>query len=112
TMYLQEDAVYSVLQDIAATAPGSGIIFDYAISRREMSLLGRLMVVVVNRRLRRVNEPWITFISPETLAPKLPSFRFRDLRDLGSHDLNAKYFSGRRDRLHVGPVGRVMIASV
>jgi O-methyltransferase involved in polyketide biosynthesis len=39
TMYLQEDAVYSVLRAIAATAPGSGVIFDYALSRSEMSLL-------------------------------------------------------------------------
>jgi O-methyltransferase involved in polyketide biosynthesis len=64
TMYLQEDAVYAVLRDIAGMPSGSGIIFDYAVSKSEMSLLGRLMVAVVNRRLKRISEPWSRFFHP------------------------------------------------
>jgi methyltransferase (TIGR00027 family) len=112
TMYLPEDAVYSVLQTIAAEPPGSGVIFDYTVSKNEMSLLGRLMVAVVNRRLRRINEPWVTFLSPEILASKLRSFGFHDVRDWSAGELNARYLSGRTDSLRVGPVGRLMIASV
>jgi methyltransferase (TIGR00027 family) len=112
TMYLQEDAVYAVLRDIAGMPPASGIIFDYAVSKSEMSLLGRLMVAVVNRRLKRVSEPWVTFLSPEMLAAKLRSLGFHEIRDLGSDELNARYLSGRTDSLRTGPVGRLMIASV
>jgi methyltransferase (TIGR00027 family) len=112
TMYLQEDAVYAVLQDIAGMPPASGIIFDYAVSKSEMSLLGRLMVAVVNRRLKRISEPWVTFLSPEMLAAKLRSLGFHEIRDLGSDELNARYLSGRTDSLRTGPVGRLMIASV
>jgi O-methyltransferase involved in polyketide biosynthesis len=109
---LQEEAVYSLLRDIVATAQGSGIIFDYAISRKAMSLLGRLMVAVVNRRLKRVREPWVTFLSPQTLTANLRSLGFREIRDLGADEMNARYLSGRTDSLKMGPVGRVMIASV
>jgi methyltransferase (TIGR00027 family) len=112
TMYLQEDAVYAVLRDIAGMPSGSGIIFDYAVSKSEMSLLGRLMVAVVNRRLKRISEPWVTFLSPEALAAKLRSLGFHEIRDLGSDELNARYLSGRTDSLRVGPVGRLMIGSV
>ena len=112
TMYLPEDAVYAMLRDVAAMPPSSGIIFDYTVSRSEMSLLARLMVLMVNRRLRRINEPWITFLSSAALAAKLRSLGFREVRDLGAQDLNARYFSGRHDRLRVGDVGRVMVASV
>ena len=112
TMYLPEDAVYAMLRDVAAMATSSGIIFDYAVSKSEMSLFARLMVAIVNRRLRRINEPWVTFLSPATLAAKLRSLGFHAIRDLSAQDLNAQYFSGRSDRLRIGGVGRVMIASV
>jgi methyltransferase (TIGR00027 family) len=112
TMYLPEDAVYAMLRDVAAMAASSGIIFDYTVARSEMSLLARLMVLIVNRRLRRINEPWITFLSPAALAARLRSLGFGDVRDLSAQNLNTRYFSGRSDRLRVSDVGRVMIASV
>lgn len=112
TMYLQEDAVYSMLRDIAAMPARSGVIFDYAVSKQEMSLLSRLAVAVVNRRLRRIGEPWVTFLAPLTLAANLKSIGFHDIRDLSADELNARFFSGRADGLGVSPVGRVMIASV
>jgi methyltransferase (TIGR00027 family) len=112
TMYLQEEAVYSVLRDIATMPPASGVIFDYALSRKEMSLRSRLAVAIVNRRLKRIGEPWITFLAPAALAANLRSFGFHDVRDLGSAELNMRFFSGRTDRQRVNPGGRMMIASV
>jgi methyltransferase (TIGR00027 family) len=112
TMYLQEDAVYAMLRDIASMPSGSGVIFDYAVSKREMSLLSRLAVEVVNRRLKRIGEPWVTFLDPATLAARLASLGFHDIRDFGAEELNARFFTGRTDSLRISPVGRVMIASV
>jgi hypothetical protein len=66
-------------------------------------------VAIVNRRLKRIGEPWITFFVPETLEENLRSLGYHDVRDLGSDELNARYFSGRTDHLRVSPVGRVMI---
>jgi methyltransferase (TIGR00027 family) len=112
TMYLQDDVVYSVLRTIAALPPASGVVFDYALVRSEMSLMGRLAVWIINRRLSRIGEPWITFFSPAALTAKLRSLGFHDLRNLGPRDLNAAYFSGRSDGLRVSSVAHVMIASV
>ena len=112
TMYLPEDVVYSVLQSIAAMPAGSGVTFDYALARKEMSLLARLAVWSVNRRLQRIGEPWITFFTPTQLAAKLTALGFHHVRDLDPRALNATYFSGRTDGLRVSSVGHVMIASV
>jgi methyltransferase (TIGR00027 family) len=112
TMYLREDVVYSVLQSIAAMPPASGVTFDYALARKEMSLLARLAVWSVNRRLQRIGEPWITFFTPTRLATKLQTLGFHDVRDLDARQLNATYFSSRTDGLRVSSVGHVMIASV
>jgi methyltransferase (TIGR00027 family) len=112
TMYLQEDVVYSVLRAIAALPSASGVTFDYALARNEMSLLTRLAVAVVNRRLKRIGEPWITFFTPGPLAARLKAFGFHDIRDMGPDDLNATYFSGRTDGLRVSSVAHVLVASV
>jgi methyltransferase (TIGR00027 family) len=112
TMYLPEAAVYSMLSDIAGMPGRSGVIFDYAVSKQEMSLLSRLAVGVVNRRLKRIGEPWVTFLESATLTARLASLGFSDIRDLSADELNARFFTGRRDGLRVSPVGRVMIASV
>jgi methyltransferase (TIGR00027 family) len=112
TMYLQEDVVYSVLRDVALMPPGSGVIFDYALSGSRMTLLSRLAVKLVNRRLKRIGEPWITFFLPELLESRLRACGFRDIRDYSGGELNARYFSARTDRVRVSPAGRVMIASV
>lgn len=112
TMYLQEDAVYSMLRDIAAMPAGTGVIFDYAVSKQEMSLFSRLAVGIVNRRLKQIGEPWVTFLAPDTLTANLKSLGFQDVRDFGARELNARFFSGRTDGLRISPVGRLMIASV
>jgi methyltransferase (TIGR00027 family) len=112
TMYLQEDSVYSMLRDIAGMPAGSGVIFDYAVSKEEMTLLSRLAVGVVNRRLKRIGEPWVTFLAPATLSARLASLGFHDIRDLSAEKLNSRFFGDRSGGLRVSPVGRVMIASV
>ena len=112
TMYLPEETVFAVLRAIAALPPASGVVFDYAIAKSEMSLLGRMAVAAVNQRLKQIGEPWITFFSPGALAGHLNALGFQRIRDLGSKELNAQYFSDRTDGLRVSSVAHVMIASV
>ena len=110
TMYLQEDVVYGVLRDIAALPPSSGVTFDYALSRSQISWPARFVVWMVNRRLRRIGEPWVTFFDPAVLIPELRALGFHEVRDLDADQLNAAYFKGRADGLRVSPVGHVLTA--
>ena len=112
TMYLQEDAVYAVLRDIAAQPSASGVTFDYAIAKSEMRLGTRLAVAAVNQRLKLIGEPWITFFTPAALVAKLVALGFHDVSDLASAELNMRYFGGRTDGLRVSSVAHVLTASV
>jgi methyltransferase (TIGR00027 family) len=112
TMYVQEDAVYAVLRDIAALPPSSGVTFDYALSRSQISWPARFVVWIVNRRLQRIGEPWVTFFDPAVLIPRLRALGFHEVRDLDADQLNAAYFKGRADGLRVSPVGHVVTALV
>jgi methyltransferase (TIGR00027 family) len=112
TMYLPEETLFAVLRAIAALPPASGVVFDYAIAKNEMTLLVRMAVAAVNQRLKQIGEPWVTFFSPGALAEHLNALGFQRIRNLGSEELNAEYFSGRTDGLRVSSVAHVMIASV
>src|SRR6476646_6929328 len=112
TMYLPEETVFAVLRAIAALPPASGVVFDYAIAKSEMSLLGRMAVAAVNQRLKQIGEPWVTFFSPGALATHLNALGFQRTRDLDPKELNARYFSVRTDRLRLSSFAHVMTASV
>ena len=112
TMYLSEAAVYSVLEAIAGLPPPSGVVFDYAVAGSELNLVTRMVVAIVNRRLTREGEPWVTFFTPRALAAALKTLGFHRVRDWGPEELNATYFSGRTDGLQVSAAARVVAASV
>jgi methyltransferase (TIGR00027 family) len=110
TMYLTRTAIASTLSYVASLPRGSGIVFDYAVPPASLSLLRRLVVGAVMRAVAAAGEPWKTFFEPATLAAELAALGFRELEDLGSEELNARFFRGRSDRLRVGGLGRVMCA--
>jgi methyltransferase (TIGR00027 family) len=111
TMYLVEDTVWSVLRTIASLPPGSGVVFDYALSPSLLGPLERVVLAGFRKRVARAGEPWTTFFAPAALESALHGFGFRDVRDLGPGEINAIYFSGRHDGLTVGSLAHLMRAS-
>jgi methyltransferase (TIGR00027 family) len=106
SMYLTRAAVTRTLGYIAALPRGSGIVFDYAVALPAPSFLRRLLM----RRVAAVGEPWKTFFDPQSLSAELRTLGFVHTEDLGPDELNARFFSGRRDKLRVGGLARVMSA--
>jgi len=112
SMYLSREAVMSTLGYIASLPAGSGIVFDYAIPPARLSLVRRLLVATVQRRVAALGEPWTTFFDPHGLAAELAALGFRQLEDLGADELNARFFRERSDGLRVGGLGRIMCAGL
>jgi methyltransferase (TIGR00027 family) len=113
TMYLTEDAIAPTFEFIASTPRGGGLVFDYAVPRSSLSLVSRLALDVMSRRVAAAGEPFRTFFDPPELGARLARIGFRTIEDLGPDELNARYFHGRADRLRVsGHLGRVMSAQV
>jgi hypothetical protein len=58
-------------------------------------------------------EPFRTFFDPYALSEKLTTIGFHSVESLGAEEINARYFTGRKDELRVsGNVGRLMKAQV
>lgn len=113
TMYLTEDAIAPTLEFVASTPRGGGLAFDYAVPRSSLSLVSRLALDVMSRRVAAAGEPFRTSFDPQELCARLARIGLRAIEDLGADELNARYFQGRTDRLRVsGHLGRLISAEV
>ena len=110
TMYLEKDAVLDTLRFIASLAPGSGVVFDYAVSPTLLSPAERSSIEFVAARAAEHGERWKTYSDPGSMGETLRSLAFSEVEDLGSDELNDRYFSARTDGLRKSRVSRLVCA--
>lgn len=112
TMYLAADAVLGQLRYIASLAPGSAVVFDYAVDPDLLSLAERAGLEALSGRTAGHGEEWKTFFAPEPFAATLRTLGFSRVDDLGAAELNARYLAGRTDGLRKSGVTRIICATV
>ena len=110
SMYLTRAAIGATLGYVAGLPRGSGIVFDYAVPPAGLSPVRRLVVHALLKRVAAAGEPWKTFFEPRALVAELRALGFTELEDLGTEELNARFFGERSDGLRTGALGRVMCA--
>jgi methyltransferase (TIGR00027 family) len=111
TPYLTDRAFTETISFIASMPAGSGVVFDYAVPRASLKFLERLAFDNISARVKAAGEPFQLFFDAKQLADHLHQMGFTHLEDLGIEELNARYFSGRADKLRVrGGLGRVISA--
>ena len=107
--YLTLEAFRTTLSFIAAQPPGSGVVFDYGQPRAALPLLERLAHDSLADRVQQAGEPFQLFFTPPQAAAELAAFR--SIEDLGTPEINARYFANRTDQLKVrGSAGRLLSA--
>jgi methyltransferase (TIGR00027 family) len=111
TMYLDNEIVYGTLRAIREMNAANGVVFDYAVPRETLGLVGRLALDAVSRRVKKAGEPFRGFFAPAELVAKMREMGYSHIEDLGSAEIDARYFSGRTDKLRSGSqIGRLMSA--
>lgn len=107
--YLTQPAFRSTLSFIASLKPGSGIVMDYGQPRSALPHLEQLAHDSLASRVQLAGEPFQLFFTPAEMAAELAGFH--DIEDLGSPELNARYFANRSDNLKLlGSGGRIVSA--
>jgi O-methyltransferase involved in polyketide biosynthesis len=66
---------------------------------------------VLAARVAAAGEPFRGFFEPGVLIAAVREIGFREVRDLGPEELNASFFSTRKDGLRVGSAGHILIAA-
>jgi methyltransferase (TIGR00027 family) len=107
--YLTRDAFRATLAFISAQPPGSGVVFDYSQPRTALPPREQLAFDSLAARVHLAGESFQLFFTPPHVAFELAAFF--DLEDLGSTEINERYFANRHDGLRViGSAGRLVSA--
>jgi methyltransferase (TIGR00027 family) len=99
--YLTHDAFASTIGFIGSLPAGTGIALDYAVEPSSLGFLERLAFEGVKRRVAADGEPFRLFFAPRKISAELAQAGFKDVEDFGREEINARYFTGRADGLHV-----------
>jgi methyltransferase (TIGR00027 family) len=109
-VYLTYPTFRGTLDLISMFPAGSGVIMDYALP--DQAITSPLELEVRERfaaRVQSIGEPFQLFFTTDEMAAELAVFQ--DFEDLGTTDLNARYFADRADQLNlVGHSGRLVCA--
>jgi hypothetical protein len=89
----------------------SGLVMDYGQPRHALPLLEQLAHDSLASRVAQAGEPFQLFFTPREIAAELTSFY--NIEDLGSPELNSRYFANRTDKLMLlGSAGRLLSAQL
>ena len=109
--YLTPQAFRSTVSLIASSPGGSGVVMDYGQPRSALPFLEQLAHDSLASRVQLAGEPFQLFFTPTEMAAELTAFR--NIEDLGSPELNPRYFANRNDNLKIlGSAGRIVSAWV
>jgi len=108
--YLAPETSLDTLRWVSSI-PDSGITFDYAVPRSSLDFFNRMAFDVLASKVAAAGEPFIGFFDPQVLTRELQNMGFAFIEDLNSDDINARYFSNRKDNLRVtGNLARFLFA--
>ena len=105
TPYLTLEAFRATIHAIAQMPAGSGVTFEYALPRALLNERERAAFDAIAERVAMAGEPFQLFFSPQEMELELRGQSFKEIEELDTADINARFFAGRSDglRLHGGP---------
>lgn len=107
--YLTLEAFRATVELIASQSVGSGMALDYALPRAALPPQEQLAHDSLASRVQLAGEPFQLFFTPSEIAAEFSAFR--RVEDIGSVEINARYFRERDDQLRLlGSGGRFLSA--
>jgi methyltransferase (TIGR00027 family) len=101
TYYLPREVVFSTLETVRRLAPsGSIIVFDIMDLEAFLPEKAARRVQVMQVSARMVGEPMQTGFDPSALREDLAQIGLKLVENLSPAEIEARYFQGRKDRLH------------
>jgi methyltransferase (TIGR00027 family) len=111
TQYLTEDAVRSTLAYVGTAAPGSAIVFTYAL--RDLVRAGRVQGWMLTIGLTGgADEPWLSGLEPDELPGLLGENGLQLMDHVGADEYQSRYLRPSGRRLDVNPGERAALAVV
>ena len=107
--YLTDAGFTATMDFLSGCAPGSELIFDYGLPRESLPFLERLAFDSMAARVAAAGEPFQLFFAPDEIHARLRGMDWEVIDDMGSSELNARYFTEGKLRA-IGGGGRMLSA--
>jgi methyltransferase (TIGR00027 family) len=112
TVYLTQPAVVSLLQEVAALAPGTVFVCAFYppeefVEPEERAAINQVKVVAADRGC-----PWLTYYTAEEFTALARDCGFSQASVVSAGDVERRYFAGRSDGLRPSTVEGYLVATV
>ena len=91
--YLTRHAIFATLSFIAGL-PGGEVVFDYPQPLDHHPPARRGAIEAIMARSAALGEPWRSFFDPAGLRAELTAIGFKEIEDLGPHEVAKRYGDG------------------
>ena len=107
--YLPKPVVAGILRFVESCAPGSSIVFDYALRKFVEGDTSTYGGEHIARWLRKVGEPFVFGLNPHETPHFLGDCGLKTVSDIGPEDAEAHYLTDKNGRIHRRTLGHVRI---
>lgn len=111
-VYLDKQVVEREIAAWGQLAAGSTIAFDYRLDEEQLHPVERVMMQFTANMMAAGGEPWCSSCTRQCMVELLDGAGFDVEEDLGPAELNARYFSGRRDGLQIAGGGFRCVSAI
>jgi methyltransferase (TIGR00027 family) len=110
SMYLTKDATAATLREIAGLVPGTTLVMSFLLPPELLAAVDRSGLEMAERGAAAAGTPFLSFFTPEQIVTLAREAGFTRARHVSSAEVNARYFTGRPDGLHL-PTGEDLLTA-
>lgn len=102
SMYLTQEAIMTMLRQIAKLAPGSTLVMTYILPIDLVDAEERVGYEMAIKGAKASGTPFISFFTPTQIVGMAKEAGFKEVKTVSGDDLAQRYFAGRTDKLRPG----------
>jgi methyltransferase (TIGR00027 family) len=111
SMYLTREANLAMLREVAGLVPDSTLAMTFLLPAELVADELKLGLEISAKGAAASGSPFLSYFSPAEALALAREAGFKDARHIPAADLNARYFAGRSDGLHVASGEEILVAT-
>lgn len=111
SMYLTQEAILGMLQQVASLAPHSTLAISFLLPKELLHPDEQRLLEMAMKGAAAAGTPFMSFFTPEQMLELSAKAGFRDAEIVSGSDLSGRYFAGREDGLTLSNAEPILVAT-
>lgn len=111
SMYLTQEAVLGMLQQVASLAPHSTLAMSFLLPKELLHPDEQRLLEMAMKGAAAAGTPFLSFFTPEQMLELSAKAGLRSSEIISGSDLSDKYFAGREDGLSLSDAELILVAN-